>query len=87
MYNTLRQLATRCDVHAVVMLDYAEERSANEAELPKYCGSVEFIVRSARIPPHLASISPHAVHEFHTPEIEWIIQRLTFLQRIRRNSA
>jgi len=39
-------------------------------------------VRSARIAPHIASISPHAVHEFHTPEIEWIIQRQTLLRRI-----
>ena len=32
--------------------------------------------------PHLASITPHAVHEFHTPEIEWLIQRQTLLHRI-----
>jgi glycosyltransferase involved in cell wall biosynthesis len=82
MYNTLRQLATRCEVHAVVMLDYPGEREANETELPKYCVSVEFFVRTARRTPHLASITPHAVHEFHTPEIEWLIQRQILLQRI-----
>jgi GT2 family glycosyltransferase len=74
MYNTLRELARWCEVHAVVMLDYAHEREANE-ELRKFCRSVEFIVRRNDLDPHLASIVPHAVHEFHTPEIEWIIER------------
>ena len=32
--------------------------------------------------PHLASITPHAVHEFQTPEIEWLIQRQMLLHRI-----
>lgn len=82
MYNTVRQLARWCEVHAVVLLDYADERAANETELPKHCASIEFIVRSGRRAPHLASITPHAVREFHTPEIEWIIQRQTLLRRI-----
>ena len=82
MYNTLRELARWCEVHAIVMLDYSHERAANEAELPKYCASVEFLVRRNDLNPHLASIAPHAVHEFHTPEIEWLIQRQTLLHRI-----
>jgi GT2 family glycosyltransferase len=82
MYNTVRQLARWCEVHAIVLLDYADERATNETELPKYCASLEFIVRTGRRVPHLASATPHAVHEFHTPEIEWLIQRQTLLQRI-----
>jgi glycosyltransferase involved in cell wall biosynthesis len=74
MYNTLRELVRRCDVYAVVMLDYERELTANE-ELRSFCRNVEFIVRRNDLDPHLASIAPHAVHEFHTPEIEWIIER------------
>jgi GT2 family glycosyltransferase/glycosyltransferase involved in cell wall biosynthesis len=81
MYYTLRELSRWCEVHAIVMLDYAAEREANE-ELRQYCKTVEFCVRTVDRDPHLASIVPHAVHEFHIPRIEWLIQRQTFLQRI-----
>lgn len=81
MYYTLRELARHCEVHAIVMLDYASQRAANE-ELLRYCRTVEFHVRRADHDPHLASIAPHAVHEFQKPEIEWLIQRQTLLQRI-----
>jgi GT2 family glycosyltransferase/glycosyltransferase involved in cell wall biosynthesis len=82
MYNTLRELARSCEVHAVVMLDYERELTANREELETFCASVEFIVRRNDLDPHLASIVPHAVHEFHTPEIEWIIERQVLLHRI-----
>ena len=82
MYNTIRELSRRCEVHAIIMLDYAHERAANEQELAKLCASAEFIVRVNDKNPHLASITPHAVHEFHTPAIEWLIQRQTLLHRI-----
>lgn len=81
MYNTLRELSRRCDVHAIVMLDYASEREGNE-ELRKFCKSVEFVVRTNDRDPHLASITPHAVHEFFKPEIDWLIQRQILLREI-----
>jgi len=81
MYNTLRELARWCDVYAVVMLDYERELSANE-ELRNFCHNVEFIVRRNDLDPHLASITPHAVHEFHTPEIEWIVEREVLRHRV-----
>lgn len=81
MYNTLREMSRWCDVYAVVMLDYAKELAANE-ELRDYCRNVEFIVRRNDLDPHLASIVPHAVHEFHTPEIDWIIEREILRHRI-----
>jgi O-antigen biosynthesis protein len=81
MYYTLRELARSCDVHAIVMLDYASEQPANE-ELFRYCKTVEFYVRTADRDPHLASITPHAVHEFQKPRIEWLIQRQALLHRI-----
>jgi O-antigen biosynthesis protein len=81
MHGTLRELSRSCEVHAIVMLDYASQRQANE-ELFRYCATVEFHVRTADRNPHLASIAPHAVHEFQMPRIEWLIQRQTLLQRI-----
>lgn len=81
MYYTLRELAKTCNVHAIVMLDYEREREANE-ELRRFCRSVEFVVRRNDRNPHLASITPHAVHEFHTAEIEWLIQRQILLHGI-----
>lgn len=81
MFATIRELSRRCEIHAIVMLDYAHERAANE-ELYKWCKTVEFHVRTADRDPHLASITPHAIHEFYKPEIEWMIQRQVLLQGI-----
>ena len=39
-------------------------------------------MRTADRDPHLASIVPHAIHEFQIPRIEWLIQRQMFLHRI-----
>jgi GT2 family glycosyltransferase/glycosyltransferase involved in cell wall biosynthesis len=74
MYYTLRELAKTCEVHAIVMLDYEHELGANQ-ELRRFCRSVEFAVRRNDPDPHVASITPHAVHEFYTAEFEWLIQR------------
>ena len=81
MYNTLRQLCRWCDVHAIVMLDYAHERTANE-ELLQYCKTVEFVVREYVRDPGLGSIRPFAVREFQTPEMEWLIEREILKHRI-----
>lgn len=81
MYSAVRELSRCCDVHAIVMLDYASEQAANE-ELRQYCRSVEFHVRTANHDPHLGSITPHAVHEFQSAEVEWLIQRQILLYRI-----
>jgi O-antigen biosynthesis protein len=81
MYGTLRALARSCDVNAIVMLDDPSQRAANE-ELLNYCETVEFYVRRADHNPHLASIVPHAVHEFQKPEFQWLMERQTLQRRI-----
>lgn len=81
MYCAVRELSRWCEVHAIVMLEYASQREANE-ELFEYCKTIEFYVRTADRNPHLASIKPHAVREFQKPEIEWLIQRQTLLHTI-----
>ena len=81
MYYTLRELARTCDVHAIVMLDYERERAANE-ELRQFCQSVEFVVHPNDRNQHLGSITPHAVHEFRTRELAWLIERQILLHQI-----
>jgi GT2 family glycosyltransferase/glycosyltransferase involved in cell wall biosynthesis len=81
MFYTLRELSRWCEVHAIVMLDFAAEREANE-ELLRYCRTVEFYVRRDDRDPHLGSIEPHAMREFQSPEVEWLVERQTLLHRI-----
>lgn len=81
MFNTIRELSRTADVHAIVMLDWPEERAANE-ELKQWCKSVELLVRTADRTPHLGSTLPNAVREFRKPEIEWLIERQTLLHQI-----
>jgi GT2 family glycosyltransferase/glycosyltransferase involved in cell wall biosynthesis len=75
MYQTLRELAKECEVHAIVMLDYAHEAEANRIGLPEFCASVELVVRIAASKISLAAISPHAIDEFNIPEVRWLIHR------------
>lgn len=82
MYCAVRELSRWCEVHAIVMLDYASERAPNEEFLRQHCRSVEFHVRLTDRDPHLGSIAPNAVSEFWNPEIEWLIQRQILLHGI-----
>ena len=81
MYYTLRELSRWCDVHAIIMLDYPWQRDPNE-ELRRYCRTIKYYTRTPDRDPHLASIRPHAVDEFYTHEIEWLIQREINLRNI-----
>jgi glycosyltransferase involved in cell wall biosynthesis len=73
MYQTLCELVKHCDVHLVSLLDHAGQLAANEP-LRGMCGSAEFIVRLEG-QPGAASILPHAVREFESQELEWVIHR------------
>jgi len=80
MLDTLRELARHCEVHLIAVLDYPRERKAHD-ELRGVCASMEFLVRpngeSAS-----GSIVPHAVTEFASSELEWLIQRQIYLRAI-----
>ena len=80
MYHTLRELAKITEVHALVMLDYPHERAANE-ELAGFCASATLHVRNSSDRPNLGSITPHAVHEFESRDMLWLIDRLVFEKR------
>ena len=82
MYQTLRELSKHCEVHAVVMLDYEHEVESNRTGLPKFCASVELIVRKVAPKIRMASLVPHAIEEFEIPEVHWLIHRQILTKRI-----
>jgi GT2 family glycosyltransferase/glycosyltransferase involved in cell wall biosynthesis len=81
MYQTVHELALLCDLHAIILLDLPGERAAHR-ELDHLCRSTEYMVRPTGVPARLGSIKPHAVHEFHIPDLEWLIHRQIYLRRI-----
>ena len=81
MYQTVRELSRLCDVHLIVMLDWDWELEAHQS-LRQLVKTVEFIVRPAAKQKRLGSTVPHAVYEFDNPDLEWLVQKQTYLQRI-----
>jgi len=79
MYHTLRELSRLTEVHALVMLDYSHERAANQ-ELATFCSSATLFVRGGP-DPNLGSVTPHAVHEFASRDVLWLLDRLAFQKR------
>ncbi len=82
MYQTLRELSKLCEIHAIVMLDYPHEIAANREMLPKFCASVELLVRTPAEHLQVAASVPHAIGEFQIPYIKWLIHRQIFQKRI-----
>jgi len=81
MYQTLRELSRRCEVHVLALLDDSSQLDAN-AELRRICASAEFLVRLESGSRSTGSILPHAVSEFWHPDLEWAIHRQLFLKQI-----
>jgi len=81
MYQTVHELARLCELHLVVLLDYAHERPAHD-ELDRICASTEYMVRPVGRPRQLGSIEPHAVREFRIPDLAWLIHRQIFTKQI-----
>lgn len=81
MYQTLRELAKLCEVHVVCVLDHPSQMEEN-LELREFCASAEFIARE-RSWQHRGrlSLAPHAVREFASPDLEWLIHRQLYLNR------
>ena len=80
MYQTLCELVKHCDVHLVSLLDHASQLPVNE-QLREICASAEFIVRIEG-QPGAASIVPHAVREFESPDLEWVIHRQILIHAV-----
>jgi GT2 family glycosyltransferase/glycosyltransferase involved in cell wall biosynthesis len=81
MYQTIRELAQLCELHAIVLLDYPEERAAH-SELDRICASTEYVVRRGGLPRGGPSPEPHAVREFRNPGLAWLIHRQIYAYKI-----
>jgi GT2 family glycosyltransferase len=81
MYQTIRELARLCDLHVIALLDYPNERKAHEELIP-LCASLEFLVRMEGKTKAFGSIMPHSVEEFWNQDLEWLIHRQIYTQRI-----
>ena len=81
MYQTLRALAKLCEVHLVALLEEPAQAPA-QGELRDFCASAEFLVRPAVRVDKAGSIVPYAVREFANKELDRLIHRQLYLQRI-----
>ena len=81
MYQTVRELAKRADVHLLVLIDHERER-APHAELASQVRSAGFIVRRAPGRYEVAPLVPHAVREFRSRDVAWRMHRIIYRERI-----
>jgi GT2 family glycosyltransferase len=81
MHQTLQELARMCEVHVIVVIHYPEERAAHEP-LFDTCASVEFFLKADERPGAPASITPRAVREFSSPDLNWLIHRQILTRQI-----
>lgn len=81
MYQTLEHLVRLADVHLVALLDYPHEREAHVG-LSEKCASAEFLVRMGGQNAALGSMIPHAVREFRNPDLEWLLHRKIYLDKV-----
>lgn len=81
MFQTCSTLATLTDLHLIVLLDEPHEAEAHDA-LAAQCGSAEFIVRMEGQPSLPGSIIPHAIQEFDNHDLQWMIHRKIYCDRI-----
>lgn len=81
MEQTCDQLAAASSLHLVVIIDKPEERTAHDY-LAARSGSAEFVLRLEGRPHTPGSIDPHAVREFASDDLRWLIHREIFLHEV-----
>jgi GT2 family glycosyltransferase len=81
MYQTALELTQLCELHLLVVLDYAWQREAHQ-ELERQVASVEYLVRTESLEKQFGSILPHAVREFASHDLEWRLHREMYLRKI-----
>jgi O-antigen biosynthesis protein len=81
MYQTLGELARHAEVHLIALLDYPYQREA-QRELEPLVASAEFLARVQTNRKSLGSLVPHAVREFASDDVSWLIHRQIYLHRI-----
>lgn len=80
MLHALRALARHAEVHLIALLDSEHQRAAHE-QLRPYCASMEFLVRLEGKPAP-GALTPHAVREFSSAELNWLIHRQIYRHAI-----
>ncbi len=81
MYQTALELTRLCDLHLLILLDYAWQREPHE-ELERKVASVDYLVRPEGNEKQFGSILPHAVREFASQEFEWRLHREMYVRKI-----
>ena len=81
MNQTVRELARLCELHCVVLLDYAHQRAAHDT-LDTLCASTEYIVRTEGTHKDLGSTVPHAIREFRRVDLAWLLHRKIYTHKI-----
>ena len=81
MYNAIRELARRCELHVLIVLDRPEHRDAH-GELEFMAASVEYFDRSSPKDRDAPYSLPYAVRDFAYPGLEWAVQRIVFTRGI-----
>jgi glycosyltransferase involved in cell wall biosynthesis len=81
MYQTAVELTRMCELHLLILLDYAWQREPHR-ELELQVASVEYLVRTEGKEKQFGSILPHAVREFASQDLEWRLHRETYLRQV-----
>jgi O-antigen biosynthesis protein len=81
MYQAALELTRLCNLHLLILLDYAGQREPHE-ELERKVSSIEYLVRTDGKEKQFGSILPHAVREFASQEFEWRLHREMYLREI-----
>jgi len=81
MYQTAIELTRLCELHLLIVLDYAWQRGPH-APLERQVASVEYMARMEGAEKQFGSILPHAVREFSSQQFEWLLHRELFLREI-----
>jgi O-antigen biosynthesis protein len=81
MYQTALELTPLCELHLLIVLDYAWQREPH-APLDRLVASSEYLVRTENAEKQFGSILPHAVREFSSQQLEWLLHREMYLREI-----
>jgi len=81
MYQTVRELAARHELHVLAFVDRPEEVQSNR-ELERYAASVECLVRDFPPQRDLWGLLPYSVRCFISPEFQRRVQRVLWERQI-----
>lgn len=81
MYGTTMALASRCRLHVVAVLD-EDWQIVQHDPLTKVCATAHYLVRPDVQQFGFGAVSPHAVREFANADLEWMIHRTIYLERV-----